>query len=107
MDSDNLEVKFDDAMMGIYKRALSEVNYKATVFLRMLLEHKGLETAKRLIHSSKVSDGYTSLWQLGRLDLTVEALIIDNPIWHDLFNEEELAICKKRLKDYRYKRLTS
>ncbi|WP_404390383.1 hypothetical protein [Pseudoalteromonas phenolica] len=107
MGNDNLEKKFDDAMMNIYTQALSEVNYKATVFFRMLLEHKGLETAKRLIHSPKVSDGYTSLWELGRLDLTVEALIIDNPVWHALFDEEELAICVKRLKDYKYKGVIS
>lgn len=83
--------------------ALSEVNYDAILFLRMRLEHSGIETAKRLIHSS----GHTALWQLGRLDLTVEALIIDIPIWHSFFNEEALVICEKRLKDYRFKPLTS
>lgn len=93
---------FDTAMMGIYQHALSEVDYKATIFLRMLHEHRGLETARRLIHSPKVSDGYTSLWELGRLDLTVEALIIDNEKYRPLFSDEEIAICRKRLQDYKY-----
>ena len=37
----------------------------------------------------------------GRLDLTVEAVIHNDPKWHALFTQEELAVCTKRLKDYR------
>lgn len=99
--------QFDNAMMGIYNRALSEVNYRASVFLNMLHQHQGLETARRLINSTAVSDGYTALWELGRLDLTVEALILENPTWHELFSSEELAICNRRLRDYRYVAQTS
>jgi len=49
-----------------------------------------------------VSEGYTALWERGRLDLTVEALIHDNPQWHSLFTPEELAICTERLTQYEY-----
>jgi len=97
-----LAQKFDEAMFGIYQRALSEVNYKATRFLQMLHDHRGLETAKILLHSPNVSEGYTALWERGRLDLTVEAVIHDNPNWHPLFTSEELAICTKRLTEYEY-----
>lgn len=38
----------------------------------------------------------------GHLDLTVEAVIHDNQKWHPLFIEDELAICTKRPKDYKY-----
>ncbi|PTU27716.1 hypothetical protein [Stenotrophobium rhamnosiphilum] len=93
---------FDDAMMSIYQRALKETGYKASAFLKMLLEHRGLETARRLINTTRVSHGYTALWELKRLDLTVEALIHDSPKWHALFTAEEIAICKKRLNDYKY-----
>jgi len=68
----------------------------------MLHEHRGLETARLLIHSSAVSEGYTALWERERLDLTVEAAIRDNPKWHPLFTPEELQICVKRLTDYGY-----
>jgi hypothetical protein len=97
-----LTQKFDEAMFGIYQRALSEVNYKATRFLQMLHDHRGLETARILLHSPTVSEGYTALWERGRLDLTVEAVIHDNPTWHPLFTPEELAICTKRLTEYEY-----
>ena len=50
-----LESRFDDAMMDVYLRALNECDYKATRFLQMLHEHRGLETARILLHASKVS----------------------------------------------------
>lgn len=98
----NLEKAFDAEMMGIYTRAKAEVNYNASIFHRMLTDHGGLETAKRLINSPNPSDGYTALWERHRLDLTVESLVVDNPEWHPLFSSEELAKAKKRLNDYGY-----
>ena len=94
--------EFDEAMHGIYHRALSEADYKASIFLNMLFAHRGVETARRLIHSPNISDGYTALWERKRLDLTVEALIYDNEKWHPLFTPDELAICRKRLRQYEY-----
>lgn len=99
---DALMGQFDQEMLNIYQRALSEAHYSATRFLVMLHEHRGLQTARLLIHSANVSEGYTALWERKRLDLTVEAVIHDNPKWHPLFSEEELAICKKRLMEYEY-----
>src|SRR6266508_2249572 len=96
---DVLISQFDEEMLSIYQRALSEANYRATIFLRMLTQHGGLQTARLLIHSATVSDGYTALWERKRLDLTVEAVIHDNPKWHQLFTEAERAICTKRLTE--------
>lgn len=97
-----LEQSFDEAMFGIYRRALKEAGYKASRFLDMLYTHRGLQTARILINSSGVSEGYKALWRLNRLDLTVEALIHDESEWHPLFDESELKICRQRLIDYRY-----
>jgi len=94
--------EFDGAMQDIYRRALSEADYRATRFLEMLYVHRGLETARILLHAPKVSDGFTALWERGRLDLTVEAVIYDNPKWHPLFTEEDLVICRNRLAEYDY-----
>jgi hypothetical protein len=102
MADDALGTKFDEEMLHVYQRAHSEANYTATRFLHMLHEHGGLETARILLHSANVSEGYTALWERGRLDLTVEAVIYDNPKWYPLFTQDELAICKDRLKDYHY-----
>ena len=46
-----LEEEFHSAMEDIYRRAREEAGYNATVFLKMLAEHGGLETARRLINA--------------------------------------------------------
>jgi len=102
MNRESLVAQFDEEMLNIYRRAKLEAGYNASLFLQMLNEHGGLETARILIHKHKVSDGYTALYLRGRLDITVEAIIHDNPKWHALFASEELEICSQRLKSYDY-----
>ncbi len=90
------------AMFNIYKRAKIEAKYNATIFLGMLHDRGGLETARFLINSTKPSDGYTHLYERERLDLTVEAMVIQESKWHQLFAKEELDRARKRLTDYGY-----
>lgn len=92
--------QFDMAMFQIYQRAKKEARYNATIFFRMLNDRGGLATAKYLINSDKPSDGYTHLHQLGRLDLTVEAMVTEDKRWEQLFTPEELEKARKRLHDY-------
>jgi hypothetical protein len=99
----DLAAAFDRAMMDIYVRAKSEANYTASIFHRMLCERGGLATARQLINERTPSEGYTALWERGRLDLTVEAVVTDNRVWHDLFESQELERARKRLSDYGYK----
>ncbi len=97
-----LEERFDEAMMDIYRRAKSEAKYNATRFFQMLTEHRGLETARILLQAQAVSECYTALWERGRLDLTVEALIHDHAEYHPLFTAAELATARRRLQEYQY-----
>ena len=97
----DLRGHFDQAMFEVYRRALDECGYKATRFLQMLNDHGGLETARILLHARNVSDGYTALWERGRLDLTVEAVIL-NARWQELFNDEDREIARTRLEQYGY-----
>ena len=95
-----LEVKFHQAMEDIYRRAKEDAGYNATVFRRMVTDHGGLEAARRLINAGTVSGGYTALWERGRLDLTVEAVVIATPEFHSLFTKKELQVCCQRLREY-------
>jgi hypothetical protein len=97
-----LEELFDTAMMEIYTRAKSEAGYTASIFYDMLFRKRGVTTAKQLINDRTVSSGYTALWERGRLDLTVEAVVSDNPQWHALFSDDELRLARKRLEAYGY-----
>ena len=98
----DLETQFDRALLEIYVRAKSEAKYTASVFHRMLCERGGLSTAKQLINDSKVSDGYTALWERGHINLTVEAVVHDNDRWHPLFTADELVRARTRLSAYDY-----
>jgi hypothetical protein len=95
------ELEFHEAMLSIYKQAKAECNYNATRFLQMINEQGGLQTAKTLLHALGYSEGFTAIWQCGRLDLSMEALVLKDE-WRDLFSEEELGIARKRLEDYGY-----
>jgi hypothetical protein len=94
--------QFDQAMMTIYVRAKNEARYTARIFFDMLQERGGLATAQYLINKEQPSEGYTRLYERGRLDLTVEAEVYENKTWHPLFTPEELEKAKTRLKKYRY-----
>lgn len=96
-----LERDFDEAMLAIYRRAKGEAQYDAKIFLWMVVEKGGAETARYLLNTEKVSDGYTALWQRGRLDLTVEAVILDKN-WWPLFTSEQRRTAIQRLKEYRF-----
>lgn len=98
----DIESQFDEAMFAIYRRAKDEAKYNATIFLNMLNDQGGLLTAKYLINADKPSDGYTALYLRDRLDLTVEAEVVEHKRWHSLFTEEELKRARDRLIAYRY-----
>jgi hypothetical protein len=67
----------------------------------MLVEYGGVETARRLLRKSEPSDGFTTLWELRRLDLSVEAFVL-RPEYAPLFTEAERGIARARLKEYGY-----
>ena len=96
-----LEQLFHEAMIQVYKDAKEYCQYNATYFLQMLSEKGGLRTAKHLITTDSPSDGFTTLYLCGRLDLCVESVAL-KPIYAELFTEEELILAKERLLEYGY-----
>ena len=96
--SDSREFQFHEQMLNVYQNALTKAHYKATIFLRMVTEHGGVEAARRLLATPYLPDGFAELWQRGFLDLTMEALVVQQP-WCTLFTEQELATARKRLAD--------
>jgi hypothetical protein len=95
----SLEDEFDAAMMRLYEQA-NDAGYNATYFLRMVNELGGVETAKRLINADAPSEGFTKLWGLGQLDLTVEALMTRERRFAGLLTGQERLRARKRLEDY-------
>ena len=96
----NLEAGFHQEMVRIYEEA-KEFGYYPSYFLGMVVERGGLSAAKRLLVGSQVSNGFARLWEEGRLDLSVEAIALQNP-WSALFTHEELAQARRRLDEVGY-----
>ena len=94
-----LEQEFRKEMISIYKRAKDEIGFVATRFIQMIDKHGGVETARILINADNPSGGFTRLWEEHRLDLSVEALVL-NPKWVTLFSSEEIAKARQRLSEY-------
>lgn len=91
-----LELQFHKEMVSIYQTARDECGYNATRFLNMVANDGGLHTAHVLLATDEPSDGFEKLWECGRLDLTVENLVL-NPMYRELFSESELEVAKQRL----------
>jgi hypothetical protein len=112
-ESDPRPVKEDDppagelasafhlAMIALYDRAKKEAGYNAMYLIRMISDHGGLGTAKRLLPNPQVSDGFRALWERGRLDLSVEALVLD-PRFAPLFDGDELQTARRWLEQFDY-----
>jgi hypothetical protein len=99
--SSDLEQAFDQRMHQVYELAKSECGYNATRFLQMLIQHGGVATAKLLLASGKYSEGLTRLWEERRLDISMEATVLQEP-WQQLFTEEELEMARNRLNQLGY-----
>lgn len=98
----SLEREFEQAMINSAEQAVA-IGYNPKRFNLMVRRDGGLATAQKLLHSSVVSDGYIILWEKQRLDLSLEALVLQAK-WRALFTDEELEIARQRLVSYGYLR---
>jgi 5-methylcytosine-specific restriction enzyme A len=95
-----LEIQFHKDMLSIYEKA-KKIGYNASRFKQMVANQGGYSVAKKFIQSNTPSEGFISLWELESLDLTVEALILEEE-YIPLFSLEERRIVADRLKEYGY-----
>ncbi len=98
-----LEAEFKEFLLALLDRTKEKTGYNPTKFRQMVWERGGVEAAKAVIRIPGHSYGFDRLWEVKRLDLSVEASVLENPKFHPLFTEEELEICQKSLKAYKYK----
>jgi hypothetical protein len=95
-----LEKAFEAAMLDTYEQS-KRFKYYPTYFLRMVQEHGGVGTAKRLLASQNAQKGLFTLWELGGLDFSMEALVL-NQKFQRLFTQEELGEAHRRLAQLHY-----
>ena len=91
---------FHDALMEA-TRECKRLRYNPAYALQMVGELGAVGACKRLLEKSEVSEGFTRLWELGRLDLAVEAVAL-RPEFSSLFTPEEQAVARERLEAVGY-----
>jgi hypothetical protein len=94
------ERRFHRAMAEIYQTGKRDLGYNATRFIQMVSEHGGLATARRLLWSDQISDGFETLRSHGRLDLTVEAHVLKEE-FAELFTDADRERARSRLEQFR------
>ena len=93
----DLAARFEKTLRDLYEQIVREVSgYRPTAFLAMLNQAGGVDTAKRL--NATMTDGFIRLWEADRLDLTVEATMIQVP-YRRLFTRAELMMAQERLDE--------
>ena len=104
-----LELRFHDAMLDIFRLAGEATRrqrpdgtiargYWASYFLRGVRSHGGPEYARYLLRKRGVSDGFRRLSDEGRLDLSVQALVL-KPEHAELFTDAERRTAAHRLRE--------
>ena len=96
-----LEDQFQQEMMGGIEYSKKELQYTPTYFLRMVYEHGAMNTAKMLLGDSAVQEGLMTLSNLGRIDLSMEAMVLDRK-YRSLFTYEERKVARQRLEKLDY-----
>ena len=92
-----LEDEFHAAMVTTYEEGAKR-GYFPTIFLQMLHEHGGVETAKRLLAVKEPQTGFYRLWELDLLHESMEADVIQEK-YQPLFTAEEIQEARRRLDE--------
>ena len=97
--------KLEEVLEREFQKAVSicidQYGYRPSYFLQMLGNYGPIDTAIRLVTALNFHEGFIRLWEFGRLDLTVEAIILRNP-YNQLFTEEVLENARERLEQLGY-----
>lgn len=96
----DLQARFDEKAEQLYEDAKNAVDYRATRYLQKVRRDGRVQAAKDWLRRGSQEEsptaGFQKLAKLRRLDLSLEALVIQDA-WSRLFTEDELAVARERL----------
>lgn len=99
MDDDERVRRFEAAFHAAWEAWRSEVRYTWRRYKPMVRVYGAVGTVKRQVVKPGVSPGFRKLHEAGRLDLTMEALVLQ-PDFAPLFIEVEQTAARQRLRDH-------
>jgi hypothetical protein len=94
--------RFHASMLDIYWLAGDATGYWASYFLRGVRNKGGIMEARDLLRKTGTSPGFERLKEEGRLDLSMEAVVI-RPEYASLFTSAEIELAHARLIDAGYR----
>ena len=97
-----IEDDFKNELLKAVDICINLYRYRPSYYLQMLDNYGAMGTAIKLVTAAKFHEGFTKLWEFGRLDLTVEAIMLRSP-YRQLFSKEVLDKASERLRALGYK----
>jgi hypothetical protein len=92
-----IERKFDLRMNNLPDEIKKVLSYRPSILISKLNEYGPQEETKRIINQAAETETFKNLRECGRLDLSVEAIILD-PKWESLFYPTLRKKAKARLE---------
>jgi len=94
---------FDERVWDSIKKMEKKYDYTPTILIDMINSDLGaIEAVRKLINNPRIPYGYTKLWELKALNLSMEAIVLEEE-WKELFSDDERRKARRRLRDYGYK----
>jgi hypothetical protein len=94
-----IEKRFYGEILAGMDRLKREIGYLAPRFRQMVAQYGGVQAAKQLLRGRDASDGFTTLWEHHRLEMSVEATAL-LPWYRSLFDASELEVAERRLTEH-------
>jgi len=95
----------DEAFTNFLREKANEaeesLGYRAKQFQKMLNAKGGEATVRQLLSKGKPTEGFNRLWELGRLDLSVEALVVESR-WRPLIDDALIQRAENLLRGADY-----
>jgi hypothetical protein len=87
-------------MKDVIQICQRELRWKPTAAIQMIHKHGPVEAARLIVLTEGRTDGFARCWEAGRLELSIEAIILGEE-FQPLFDEEVLAEAQNRLEQAR------
>jgi hypothetical protein len=95
------EAQFRDSLLESVSEC-RKIGYVPKRFIGMVKTQNPFDVIANLLEATDVSEGFTTLWEKKRLDLSAEAIAL-HPRWRGKFRPDLLVKARKRLADVEYK----
>lgn len=87
-----LSQQFQETLLTACQQAQTQVGCPMTRLMQTITTRGGLETAQDLIRRGRLSDGFDKLEKAGRLEFSLEAVVVQ-PQFGQLFTDDEVNAC--------------